>query len=83
MNAGRGPRWGAYENYIQEANDALFTMFQCETREGLSNVDEIAKMPGLDSIFIGTGDLSLDMGHPQDLKNPEVAGAIDHILDAC
>ncbi len=31
MNAGRGPRWGAYDHYIQEANDALFTMFQCET----------------------------------------------------
>lgn len=83
MNAGRGPRWGAYDHYIQEANDALFTMFQCETREGLRNVEEMAKLEGLDSIFIGTGDLSLDMGHPQDLKNPEVAGAIDTILNAC
>ena len=40
-------------------------------------------MDGLDSIFIGTGDLSLDMGHPQDLKNPEVVAAVDRILRAC
>ena len=83
MNAGRGPRWGAYDRYILEANDALFTMFQCETREGLDHVEEIAQMEGLDSIFIGTGDLSLDMGHPQDLKDPEVVAAIDTILTAC
>lgn len=83
MNAGRGPRWGAYEHYIQEANDALFTMFQCETREGLENIEALAGMDGLDSVFIGTGDLSLDMGHPQDLKHPEVAGAIDKILRVC
>lgn len=83
MNAGRGPRWGGCDRYIQEANDALFTMFQCETREGLNHVEEMAAMDGLDSIFIGTGDLSLDMGHPQDLKNPEVVAAVDRILCAC
>ena len=83
MNAGRGPRWGGYEDYIRQANDALFTMFQCETREGLQNVEEIARLEGLDSIFIGTGDLSLDLGHPQDLKHPEVVEAIDRILETC
>lgn len=83
MNAGRGPRWGAYPNYIQQANDALFTIFQCETREGIENIDEIASTPGCDVIFIGTGDLSLDMGHPGDLKHPEVVAAIDKVLAAC
>ena len=83
MNAGRGPRWGAYSDYIHEANDALFTIFQCETREGVENIEEIAATPGCDAIFIGTGDLSLDMGHPGDLKHPEVAGAIDKILETC
>ena len=73
MNAGRGPRWGAYENYLSEANDALFTICQCETVEGLENIDKIAGTPGVDCVFIGTGDLSLDMGHPNDLKHPEVA----------
>ena len=83
MNAGRGPRWGAYPDYIQEANDALFTIFQCETRQSVENIDAIAAQPGCDVIFIGTGDLSLDMGHPGDLKNPEIVSAIDKVLEAC
>ena len=48
MNAGRGPRWGGYEDYIRQANDALFTMFQCETREGLQNVEEIARLEAVE-----------------------------------
>lgn len=83
MNAGRGPRWGAYENYLSEANDALFTICQCETVEGLENIDKIAGTPGVDCVFIGTGDLSLDMGHPNDLKHPEVVEAIDKIRRTC
>ena len=83
MNAGRGPRWGAYENYLNEANDALFTAFQCETVEGLENIDKLVQTPGLDCVFIGTGDLSLDMGYPNDVKHPEVVAAIDKIREAC
>ncbi|WP_418751112.1 HpcH/HpaI aldolase family protein [Frisingicoccus sp.] len=83
MNAGRGPRWGAYENYLSEANDALFTICQCETVEGLENIDKIAGTPGVDCVFIGTGDLSLDMGHPNDLKHPDVVEAIDKIRRTC
>ena len=83
MNSGRGPRWGCYDHYIEEANGALFTMFQCETREGLENIEKIAALDGLDAVFIGTGDLSLDMGHPGDLKSPEVSSAINKILRVC
>ena len=83
MNAGRGPRWGAYPDYIKEANDALFTIFQVETRQSVENLEKIAPMEGFDVLFIGTGDLSLDMGHPGDLKDPEVAGAIDKVLEMC
>lgn len=83
MNAGRGPRWGVYENYLAEANGALYTMFQCETVEGLRNIDEIVRTPGLDAVFVGTGDLSLDMGHPNDLNHPEVVAAVDRILETC
>lgn len=83
MNSGRGPRWGAYSNYINEANDALFTIFQCETKQSVDNIDSIAAQPGCDCIFIGTGDLSLDMGHPGELDNPEIVAAIDKVLSAC
>lgn len=90
-NGGRGPRWGAYENYVQQANDNSLVIAQCESLEGLRNIEEIAATPGLDAIFIGTGDLSLEMGiafkadasanHTVD--TPEMVAAIDRILAAC
>lgn len=61
-NGGRGPRWGLYDDYIHAANENCLTIAQCESIEGLENVEKIAAMPGLDAIFIGTGDLSLEMG---------------------
>lgn len=82
-NGGRGPRWGAYENYAVQANDCLYVIMQCETRLGVENLEEICQTKGLDCIFVGTGDLSQDLGHPGDLKHPDVAAAIDRILTVC
>lgn len=90
-NGGRGPRWGAYDNYVKVCNDNTLTIVQCESIEGLSHVEEIAALPGIDGIFIGTGDLSLEMGikfkadssanHTVD--SPEMVDAIDRVLQAC
>lgn len=90
-NGGRGPRWGLYDDYIHVSNDATISIAQCESLEGLKNIEEIAATPGLDAIFIGTGDLSLEMGikfkadssasHTVDA--PEMVNAIEKVLAAC
>ncbi len=82
-NGGRGPRWGSYRNYREESNRNLYVIMQCETCLGVENIDGICQTPGLDCVFIGTGDLSQDLGHPDDLENPEVVQAIDKVLKAC
>lgn len=82
-NGGRGPRWGVYEEYTKQANENLYVMMQCETRLGVENIEEICQTPGLDCIFIGTGDLTQDLGHPGDMQHPEVVAAIDKILETC
>jgi len=90
-NGGRGPRWGNYENYVKVCNDNVLTIAQCESMEGLQNIDEIAATPGVDVIFIGTGDLSMDMGMQfkadsganHSVGSPEMVAAIDRILKAC
>ena len=83
MNYGRGPRWGEYENYVQQANEALSTFVQCETAEGVRSIKEITAVPGLTGVFIGSADLSMSLGHPQDLHHPEVDGAFHRVLTAC
>jgi 2-keto-3-deoxy-L-rhamnonate aldolase RhmA len=82
-NGGRGPRWGMYEDYTKQSNDNLYTIMQCETRKGVENIEEICQTPGLDCVFIGTADLSQNMGHPGDVNNPEVVAAVGRVLAAC
>lgn len=84
MGGGRGPRWGYYENYNKgDCNDNSLVVMQCETREAVENIEEICQTPGLDVIFIGTGDLSQDMGCYGNTKDPEFVAAIDKVLKAC
>ncbi|MFJ7973558.1 HpcH/HpaI aldolase/citrate lyase family protein [Psychrobacillus sp. NPDC096389] len=84
IGAGRGPRWGWYENYNKgEVNDNIYVIMQCETRKGVENIEEICQTPGLDCIFIGTADLSQDMGCFGDKNNDELQAAIDKVMETC
>lgn len=57
------PSLGAGE-YLEQANEALLTMVQIETKEAVENVDEIAAVPGIDVLFVGPFDLGNNIGHP-------------------
>src|SRR5262245_55362326 len=46
------------------ANDEVACLVMVETREGLTNVEEIAAVPGLDGIYVGPNDLALAHGMP-------------------
>ncbi|KAL8730248.1 MAG: hypothetical protein Q9181_004732 [Wetmoreana brouardii] len=50
--------------YLQQANDSLLTIVQIETRDALQNVEDIAKVPGVDVLFCGPYDLGNNIGHP-------------------
>lgn len=72
----------SFTEYLQQANDAILTMVQIETKEALAAVEEIA--PLVDVLFIGPFDLGNNIGHPiinGDVK-PELKEAIAKILKA-
>ncbi|KAF2145602.1 uncharacterized protein K452DRAFT_295208 [Aplosporella prunicola CBS 121167] len=71
--------------YLQEANEALVTVVQIETREALENVDAIAALPGVDVLLIGPYDLGNALGHPvlDGTFAPPLADAIERIRGAC
>ena len=56
---------------------------QCETRGALENIEEIAALPGVDGIFVGPYDLSVALGKPADMQNPELVEAIARVLSVC
>lgn len=70
-----------FATYRQHADQTTVTALMIETRKGLENVAEIVKTPGLDMIFIGTGDLSLSLGLKKD--DPDLEKAVQKIKAAC
>jgi 4-hydroxy-2-oxoheptanedioate aldolase len=48
--------------YVKRANDDVICLVMVETAKALENVEEIAKAPEIDGLYIGPSDLSLDMG---------------------
>ncbi|KAK0467870.1 Pyruvate/Phosphoenolpyruvate kinase-like domain-containing protein [Desarmillaria tabescens] len=70
--------------YIATANRNTFIAVQIETVEGLSNCEEIAKVDGIDMLFVGPNDLASSMGYPplEHPNIPEVQEAIKRVLAA-
>ncbi|TFK43299.1 Pyruvate/Phosphoenolpyruvate kinase-like domain-containing protein [Crucibulum laeve] len=71
-------------DYTATANKNTFIAVQIETVEGLENCEEIAKVEGVDMLFIGPNDLASSMGYPplDNGKIPEVQEAVKRILAA-
>jgi 4-hydroxy-2-oxoheptanedioate aldolase len=71
--------------YIADANETTISFAMIETRAALDNLDAIAGMPGIDSLFVGPSDLScsLSNGASMDSHSPDVEAALDRILKAC
>lgn len=84
--------WGAYGalaltglqpgDYLRQGNDLTVAFAMVETREALSNLDEILAVPGIDGVFVGPSDLSIGLsgGKGVDPAGPEVEKALDHVL---
>lgn len=68
----RGSRFGTVKDYFQVANRSVSVLVQIETPEAVARIDEIAAVPGVDSIFMGPGDLSGAVGHPGQVTHPDV-----------
>jgi 4-hydroxy-2-oxoheptanedioate aldolase len=71
-------------DYVERANETVLTLAQIETAKGLANVEAIAKVPGLDMLFVGPSDLGLTLGTPGKANPTEkvTLDAIDRILAA-
>ena len=65
----------------QDAETTL--VVHIETRTGYANAEEIVSTPGVDMVYCGPGDTSLEFDHPGDWDHPEVRGPMERVLDLC
>jgi len=69
-------------SYMQKANKKLINIIQIENRSGLTNVEDIASIDGVDCLWVGHFDLTNFLGIPGDFKSPIYLDAINRIVSA-
>ena len=67
-------------DYVARADVSLFVAVMIETTEALEAIDEITKLPGLDSVVIGPYDLSGALGLLGQVDHPTVVAAQERII---
>ena len=81
---GRAQGYGLnFADYIASANSRTVVVVQIEHKDGVSNVDQILKVQGIDAIFIGPYDLSASMGILGQVSDMRVVSAIEKVRAAC
>ncbi len=84
---GAGPglamfRWPAPEGYPDFADRNAMVIVIIEEKRAVEKIDEIAAVPGIDVLFIGTNDLAFSYGKRGNQNDPEVKQAIAKVLAA-
>lgn len=73
----RASAFNAISDYLATADAETCLLVQIETRAGLTELERIAAIDGVDGVFIGPADLAADMGHRGNPEHPDVQAAIE------
>jgi 4-hydroxy-2-oxoheptanedioate aldolase len=72
----RGSHFGQTRDYLRNAATDIAVIIQLETPAAIEHLAAIAAVPGVDSLFVGPGDLSASMGRIGEVAHPEVQALI-------
>ena len=79
----RGSAFGQeFDDYFARAHELLLTVIQIETAEAVDCIDDLAAVDGVDVLFIGPLDLSVNLGIPQQFDNPRFLEARSKVSEA-
>jgi len=67
----------------ERLNRLTLSTVMIETEKGVANADEIAAVPGIDMVMVGTNDLSAAMGLAGQIDSDAVRDACREVADAC
>ncbi len=78
----RAGGWASFpmEEYVRFGQEEVVFMPQIESGEGARNSAAIAALDGVDAIFIGTNDMSANVGKPQ--SDPEMVQNVAAVIAA-
>jgi 2-dehydro-3-deoxyglucarate aldolase/4-hydroxy-2-oxoheptanedioate aldolase len=81
--SGRASEYGDdFKEYVESANESIFTIVQIETQTGVENAEQIAAVDGIDAIFVGPADLSANLGVFAEWGDSQLTDAIESVIAA-
>jgi 2-keto-3-deoxy-L-rhamnonate aldolase RhmA len=84
VGVGRAHGYGArFGEYLARANQDLAVVLQIEHADAVAAIDDIARVNGVDALFVGPYDLSASLGIPGEVSDARVTAAIDRIGEVC
>jgi 4-hydroxy-2-oxoheptanedioate aldolase len=75
-----GARW---DEYYEQANRESLVVVQIETPQAVAAAEHIAAIEGVDVLFVGPMDLSVNLGCPGDFTPPHFLAALEQVVAAC
>ncbi len=69
------------EQAIEKKNEGTVFIPMIESIPGIENLDKICSIPGVDAVFVGPGDLSVNMGIPKKYDHPDLIKMIQRVID--
>jgi 4-hydroxy-2-oxoheptanedioate aldolase len=76
----RATRFGRIKDYAQRVQEELCVLVQLETQTALDQLEAIARVAGIDGVFIGPADLHASLGYPGETANPAVLPKIEDAI---
>jgi 2-keto-3-deoxy-L-rhamnonate aldolase RhmA len=74
---------GNIREWMVEQDEEATLVVHIETKVGYQNAEAIVSTPGVDMVYVGPGDFSVEMGQPGDAEHPDVRGPMEEILEMC
>lgn len=71
-----------WSSYFSQANDQGLVVVQIETAEAVDAAEAIAAVDGVDVLFVGPLDLSVNLGCPGDFSPPHFVAALERVIQA-
>ena len=69
--------------WMAEQDAETTVVVHIETKLGYDNAQEIVGTPGVDMVYVGPSDFSIEMGHPGAYDHPDVTRPMEEILEIC
>lgn len=80
LRAGHYAMWSGETGYLDAMRASSLCIVQVESADMAARVEELCAIPQIDVLFVGPGDLSMSMGKPGRLGDPEVVAAVEDII---